>query len=155
MLVNLLNRARQLLTASVHVLRERLRSWTEPPRTSRTLGTLHDLARSKPQLVIENALLRQQLLVLNRSVKRPRLTRADRVRFVLLASRLQRWKDALLIVKPETVLRWHRQGFRLFWKRKSLTTSRDPRIPAETIALIKAMAADNRLWGADRIRGSC
>ena len=130
MFVKLLNRARQMLTASAQVLQDRLRSWTMPPSTSLTLGSIRDLARSKPQLVIENALLRQQLLVLNRSVKRLRLTRADRVRFVLLASRLQHW---------------HRQGFRLFWKRKSLTTSHEPKLPAETITLIKAMAVSNRL----------
>jgi transposase InsO family protein len=91
--------------------------------------------------------------VLNRSAKQSRLTREDRVRVGLLASRLQRWNAALLIVKPETVLRWHRQGFRLFWKRKSRTTAHEPKLPAETIALIKAMAGDNRLWGADRIQG--
>ncbi len=155
MFVKLLNRARQLLTAGVQVLQERLRSWTEPPRTALTLGSIRDLARSKPQLVIENALLRQQLLVLNRSAKRPRLTRADRVRIVLLASRLQHWKDALLIVKPETVLRWHRQGFRLFWKRKSRTPSHEPKISAETIALIKAMPSTTGSGAQTASRGSC
>ncbi len=72
---------------------------------------------------------------------------------VLLASTLQNWKETLLIVKPETVLRWHRAGFRLFWKRKSRVASQEPKIPSETISLIKAMAANNRLWGAERIRG--
>jgi hypothetical protein len=99
MFMKLLSRAWHMVTARVQVLQDRLRSWAEPPRTSLTLGSLHDLARSKPQLVIENALLRQQLLVLNRSAKRPRLTRADRVRVVLLASRLPHWKAARL---------WHR-----------------------------------------------
>ena len=135
------------------MLQDRLRSSTKPLRASRTLGCIHDLARSKPQLVIENALLRQQLIVLNRSVKQTRLTRRDRALFVLVASRLQTWRDALLIVKPETVLRWHRQGFRLFWKQKSRTRSREPKLAAETITLITEMAANNRLWGADRIRG--
>ena len=127
MFLKLLNRARQMVTTGLQVLQHRLRSWTKPPRTSLTLGTIHDLARGKPQLVIENALLRQQLIVLNRSVKQPRLTRGDRALFVLLASRLPTWSDALLIVKPETVLRWHRQGFRLFWKQKSRTRSREPK----------------------------
>ncbi len=68
------------------------------------IGTLADLARSKPQLIAENLLLRQQLVVLNRSVNRPRFTAADRDLFVLLASRVETWKDALLIVTPETVL---------------------------------------------------
>ena len=81
---------------------------SKPSPSSPVFGTIADLARGKPQLVAENLLLRQQLSVLKRSVKRPRSTRADRVLLVLLASRLQNWKDALLIIKPETVLHWHR-----------------------------------------------
>ena len=127
--------------------------WTRPRSSAPVLSSVTDLARSKPQLVAENLLLRQQLIVLNRSVKRPRFTRAERGLFVLLASRLQRWQEALLIVKPETVLRWHREGFRLFWKLKSRAKSREPQIPVETITLIKEMAVNNRLWGAERIQG--
>jgi putative transposase len=66
---------------------------------------------------------------------------------------VRHWREALLIVRPETVLRWHRAGLRLVWKVKSRATAQEPRIAAETIALIKEMAANNRLWGADRIRG--
>ncbi len=149
----LLNRAKQVLADGIQASRKRLSSWIKPPTTPVIRGGIRDLARSKPQLITENLLLRQQLVVLNRSVKRPRFTPADRGFFVLLASRLQSWKDALLIVKPETVLRWHRQGFRLFWKRTSQATSREPKVPLETITLIKEMAAPNRLWGAERIRG--
>ncbi len=126
---------------------------TKPSPYSPVLGTITDLGRSKPQLVAENLLLRQQLIVLNRSVKRPCFSRSDRALVVLLASRLQNWKDALLIIKPETVLRWHREGFRLFWKKKSHARSRAPKIPAETLSLITEMAANNRWWGAERIRG--
>ncbi len=79
--------------------------------------------------------------------------RTERGLFVLLASQLETWKEALLIIKPETVLRRHRDGFHLFCKQKSRATSREPKIPAETIRLIKEMAANNRLWGAERIRG--
>ncbi len=68
MVLKLLNRARQLVTTGVQVLQNRLRSWTKPPSTALALGSIHDLTRSKPQLGIENALLRQQLIVLNRSV---------------------------------------------------------------------------------------
>ncbi len=127
--------------------------WTKPSSHPPVLGTIADLTRSKPQLVAENLLLRQQLSILNRSVKRPRFTAADRGLVVLLARTLQRWKAALLIVKPETVLRWHREGFRLFWKCKSRATSRQSQLPTETITRIKEMAASNRLWGAERIRG--
>ena len=126
---------------------------TKPITHGPALGTVADLVRSKPQLVAENLLLRQQLIVLNRSVKRPHFTPIERGLVVLLASTVQHWQDALLIVKPETVLRWHRQGLRLFWKRKSRATLRQPQIPVETITLIKEMTANNRLWGAERIQG--
>ena len=72
---------------------------------------------------------------------------------VLLASLVHNWKQVLLILKPDTLLGWHRQGFRLLWKFKSKAKSRKPRIEAETIALIKQMASENPLWGAERIRG--
>jgi len=104
-------------------------------------------------LVAENALLRQQLIVLQRQVKRPSLRRLDRLLLVLLASRAPTWKHTLVLVQPETLLRWHRQGFRLFWKAKSARRSATPRIPEETRTVIKTMAAENHLWGAERIRG--
>ena len=75
-------------------------------------GVLADLARSKGALVAENALLRQQLVVLKRSVKRPRCTAADRTLLVLLASRVRAWRQTVLIVQPDTLLRWHRELFR-------------------------------------------
>jgi len=89
----------------------------------------------------------------NRAGKRPRCTRADRALLVVLASKVQHRREALLIIRPETVLRWHRAGLRLLWQAKSRATSQEPRISAETIALVQEMAASNRLWGADRIRG--
>ena len=70
MLVKLLNRARQMITTGVQQLQDQLRSWSKPPRPSLTLGLIYDLVRTKPQLVLENALLRQQLIILSRSVKR-------------------------------------------------------------------------------------
>jgi transposase InsO family protein len=66
---------------------------------------------------------------------------------------VQTWKQALFLVQPETLLRWHRELFRLFWKHKSQAQVRKPRLSPEIIALIKEMAANNRLWGAERIRG--
>jgi putative transposase len=117
------------------------------------LGTLTDLARSKSELVAENALLRQQLVILRRQMKRPTCTKTDRMLLVLLARMVRTWKQVLFIVQPETLLRWHRQGFKLYWKYKSRATSAKPKISAEIIALIKEMASNNRLWGAERIRG--
>jgi len=127
--------------------------WTRPLNTSLLLGTLADLARGKSELVAENALLRQQLTILRRQSKRPVCTQRDRCLLVLLARATRSWRQALLIVQPETLLRWHRQGFRLFWKHKSKATSNTSKVTGETIALIKEMAMDNRLWGAERIRG--
>jgi putative transposase len=134
--------------------------WRKPAGNSLAAGAVTgavlDLCRSKQQLALENALLRQQLIVLRRQVNRPRLTNADRALLVLIASRLRTWKSSLLIIQPDTLLRWHREGFRLLWKRKSRTNSREPKKskqPAETIELIKQMARENRLWGAERIRG--
>jgi putative transposase len=147
-------RALYLAGAAIRAVRRRLSTMLRPATTgSLVLGTATDLARTKPELVAENALLRQQLIVLARSTGRPRISRADRVLLVLLASRLRAWRQALLIVQPATVLRWHRAGFRLFWRRRSASRSQEPRVSPETVALIRRMARDNRLWGAERIRG--
>jgi putative transposase len=127
--------------------------WTKPLRASLPLATLTDLGRSKSELIAENALLRQQLVILKRQVKRPSITRTDRILLVLLARVVRTWQQALLIVQPDTLLRWHRELFRKYWKRKSKTASHTPKVAAATIASIREMAKDNRLWGAERIRG--
>jgi transposase InsO family protein len=127
--------------------------WTIPLIPSLLLGTMADLGRSKSELMAENALLRQQLIILKRQVKRPTCTKTDRILFVLLARAVRAWKQTLFIVQPETLLRWHRELFRLYWKHRSKASSRKPKVAAETIALIREMAKENRLWGAERIRG--
>jgi len=104
--------------------------WTRPLNTSLLLGTLADLARGKSELVAENALLRQQLIILRRKSKRPVCTKRDRILLVLLAKAVRAWRQALLIVQPETLLRWHRQGFRIFWKQKSKPKSAQARVKA-------------------------
>jgi len=86
-------------------------------------------------------------------VKRPAYTKADRTLLVLLAGLVHTWRQALLIAQPETLLRWHRELFRLVWKRRSKAPSPQPKIAAETVALIREMAVKNRRWGAERIRG--
>ena len=134
-------------------LQHRFINWTKLSTTSLMLGMAIDLTKSKSELVAENALLRQQLIILGRQVKRPALKKADRFLLVLLARAARTWKQALFIIQPETLLRWHRQGFRLFWKYKSRSASPKPKVTAETVALIKEMAVQNRLWGAERIRG--
>ena len=86
-----------------HALRGCL--WAQPGVETHAAGTGADLVRSWAQLLAENALLRQQLLVLRRSVKRPAVTPADRTLLVLLAGRVRAWRPALLIIQPETLLR--------------------------------------------------
>jgi putative transposase len=135
------------------VLHPRFVRWTKPLTSSLLLGTLADLSRSKSQLIAENALLRQQLIILSRQVKRPAYRKMDRMLLVLLARSVRTWQHALFIVQPETLLRWHRELFRLVWKRRSKVASHQPKIAAETVALIREMAVKNRLWGAERIRG--
>src|SRR6266700_2608811 len=144
---------KRLIRLCLQSLHHRYVAWTKPDTTSLLLRTLTDLSRSKSELVVENALLRQQLIILRRQVKRPTCTRTDRMLLVLLASIVRTWKQALFIIQPETLLRWHRQGFKLYWKYKSRAVSLTPRISPETVALIQEMARDNRLWGSERIRG--
>jgi putative transposase len=144
---------RRLLEGCWLTLASRFTRWTKPLVTSLPLETLTDLGRSKSELLAENALLRHQLIVLKRQVKRPAVTKTDRMLFVLLARLVRTWQQALFIVQPDTLLRWHRELFRLYWKRKSKASSREPKVAAETITLIREMATNNRLWGAERIGG--
>jgi hypothetical protein len=124
--------------------------WTKPATSVLIIGLLSDLTRSRADLAVENALLRQQLIVLKRQIKRPQLTNSDRFRLVFLSHFTKFWKQALHIVQPDTLLRWHRELLQLYWRRKS---QGKPKIAAETIALIQEMAKENQLWGAERIRG--
>src|ERR671932_621224 len=153
MLRRCLTQLRQRVQRGADALRARVSRWTRPGPVALAAGLAADLTRSRGDLLLENALLRQQVLVLHRAARRPRLTPLDRGLLVLLASRLRTWAGALLIVQPETVLRWHREGFRLFWRRKSAPRFRPSPLATGTIELIKQMASDNPLWGAERIRG--
>ena len=134
-------------------LQQRIKHWAKPATLSLFSGVLSDLTRSRADLIVENALLRQQLIVLNRQVKRPLLTNRDRFRLVLLARCTRFWKQALHIVQPDTLLRWHRELFRFYWRLKSKSKQNKSKIPPETIELIRKMANENRLWGEERIRG--
>src|SRR5258708_27728836 len=130
----------------------RIRRWTRPS-TRPILGFVLDHLRSPEELVRENALLRKQLEVVCRQIRRPQLRRVDRAFLVLLARLAPRWRQAVLLVQPDTILRWHRQGFRLLWRYRSKRGRRRPRTSGEAIALIERMARHNRLWGAERICG--
>ena len=105
----------------------------------------------RASLVAENLALRQQLVALRRESPRPRLRRRDRVLWVLLRRIWPGWRDALILVKPDTVARWHRHGWRLFWRMKSRKPGR-PAIPRRVITLIRRVSEDNPLWGTPRIQ---
>jgi putative transposase len=117
------------------------------------VGAAVDIVRTRRDLVLENAMLRHQIVILRRKSPRPRLTALDRLGILVAAAVLPTWRRALGIVQPETVLRWHREGFRLLWRRRSSSAHAKRRLPAETVDLIRDMASNNRLWGAERIRG--
>ena len=85
-------------------------------------------------------------------MKKPEFRPLERGLLVALASRFRTWREIVLLVKPDTVLRWQREGFRLLWKHKTRPKGpRKPRLDQETIDLIRSMARDNRTWGAERI----
>jgi putative transposase len=129
-----------------------LRSATRP--VSIVGGLLRDVTRSRQELIAENTALRQQLIVVARTAKKPKFAPNERGLLVILAHFMPCWRDAMLLVKPDTVLRWHREGFRLFWRARSRPPAASaPRIAAETVELIRRLADQNRLWGAERIRG--
>ena len=115
-------------------------------------GLVGDLFRSREELVAENMMLRQQLIVASRKVAQPRFRPHERGLLVFLSSIVRGWRDAVLLVKPDTIVRWHREGFRLLWKRKSKSgTARPSPLTKETIELIARMSKENRLWGAERM----
>jgi len=110
--------------------------------------------RSRCSLSLEILALRQQLGVLKRKYPRPRLRTHDRVFWILLRRLWPAWNNVLVIVKPETVVSWHRAGFRLFWRLRSRPRSLGrPMINAEIRALIRRLAKENPGWGAPRIQG--
>ena len=116
--------------------------------------TLRTWARSRAALQLEVLALRHQLQVLQRSrPRRVRLTMADRWLWVRLSRVWAGWRTTLVIVKPETVIAWHRRGFRLWWAWNSRRRIGRPTVPADVRSLIRTMAQANPRWGAPRIHG--
>src|SRR6476646_1980547 len=110
--------------------------------------------KSRSRLEAENAALRYQLIVLRRKVTgRVRVTNGDRLVFI----QLYRWFPSVLkvitVIRPETLVRWHRAGFRCYWRWKSRSRGGRPQISAELRSLIRQMSIENPLWGAPRIHG--
>jgi hypothetical protein len=110
--------------------------------------------KSRARLEAENIILRQQVIVLSRKApSRVRLRNIDRLIFVWLYRSFPSILNAIIVVKPETVIRWHRRGFRAYWHWKSRRCGGRPRIDREIRDLIRRMSKENALWGAPRIHG--
>src|SRR5262245_60027107 len=122
------------------------------------LGVLFRLIRvclrSRHDLVVENLLLRHQPADLTRPTrKRPLLRGRDKLVWILARRLCHDWRRHLVVVRPETVVAWHRRGWRLFWRWRSRCPLGRPRLSAEVRDLIATMSRDNPRWGAERIRG--
>ena len=124
-----------------------IRCWSKPATGLLATGTVADLSRSRIDLLFENAMLCQQLIILNRQVKRPRLTSSERVCLVTLARFSNFWQQAILINQPDTILRWHGDLFRLYWRRKLKNNQYKPHISPDTITLHKADGAGESVVG--------
>jgi hypothetical protein len=111
------------------------------------------LFSKKADLVAENLALRQQLIVLRRRIGRPRLLKRDRIFWLWLARSWNGWRESLIVVKPGTLVRWHRKGFKYYWTWKSRHKGGRPTVTPEVRALIRRMSRSNPLWGAPRIHG--
>ena len=113
---------------------------------------VQNLFRNRGELALENLALRQQLAVLRAKKKRPRVRPVDRIFWVWLSRLWSNWRSALLIVQPETVVRWNKQGFKLYWRWKSRPkTAGRPPIEIEIRNLIRRMCRENPSWGAPRV----
>ena len=118
------------------------------------LRTLFSMLRSHRALALENLALRHQLNVLQRNTKTPRLKNRDRFLWIIFARIWRDWQRPLTIVQPETVIRWHRKGFRYYWRWKSRPRWLGrPSVTKDVRELVRKMSIDNPLWGAPRIHG--
>ena len=121
---------------------------------SLALNLLAALVKSQSRLEAENAALRQQLIVLQRKLRgRVRFSNDDRLFFIQLYRWFPSILKAMLIIRSETLVRWHRAGFRGYWRWKSRPLGGRPPIGTELRALIQRMSQENPLWGAPRIHG--
>src|SRR5438477_8250193 len=117
------------------------------------LAAVRVLFQTRLDTSLEILALRQQVSVLKRKRSRPRLNCWDRLFWTALRGIWPRWTEALIIVKPETVIAWHRAGFRWYWRWRSRPRGGRPKVWAEVRQLIREMSIANPLWGAPRIHG--
>src|ERR687885_125135 len=118
------------------------------------LSLARAFVRDREALVAENLLLRHQLAVLTRPTrKRPRLRARDKLLWLVIRALRRDWRRHLVVVRPESVIRWHREAWRLFWRWRSRGPLGRPRLSAEVRELIATLARGNPRWGSERIRG--
>ena len=119
-------------------------------------AALRAACRCRGDLVLENLLLRHQLAVLTRPTRQRRrvpIRPGDKLLWVLVRSLRRDWRRHLVVVTPDTVVRWHRAGWRLYWRWRSRSPGGRPRLSPDVQALIARMSLENQLWGSERIRG--
>jgi hypothetical protein len=119
------------------------------PDLAALISLLRLAIRDRTQLVLESIALRHQLAVYKRSVGRPNVTDRDRIFWLTTMRMLKDWRNALVIIQPATVIKWHRNGFRHYWRRKS--RSKPGRPPIAMAVIIRRMSSENITWGAPRI----
>src|SRR5258707_14895317 len=117
------------------------------------LAVVRVFFQSRGDPALEVLALRQQLAVLKRKRPRPVLSSGDRLFWMTLRNFWSRWSDVLVIVKPDTVIGWHRAGFRLYWRWRSRPRGGRPRITEEIRLLIRRLAEENPEWRAPKIHG--
>jgi hypothetical protein len=107
--------------------------------------------KAKAHLELEIIFLRKQLEILNRTNKKFQIRNRDRVFFVFMKSIFNRWRESLIIIKPEAVIKWHRKGFHIYLRWKSKNDAGRPRVPKKQIELTKRISNENPLWGVPHI----
>src|SRR5215475_8581089 len=130
-----------------------LKRWSVLPFVLALIAAARVFFQNRTDIAVEVLALRQQVAVLKRKRPRPPLRPLDRLFWTALMATWSRWKDALVIVQPETVVGWHRAGFRLYWRWKSRARGGRPRITEEVRVLIRRLAQENTGWGAPKIHG--
>ena len=143
-------------TCPSHLFHPSQKPWNfaSPPDTLSGMHKIIEIFADRAALHTEILALRQQVAVLKRKRPRPMLRKADRVFWVILSCLWPGWRHALVIVRPETVIGWHRKGFRLFWTWKSQRGKPGrPPVSREIRDLVRRMSRENTRWGAPRIHG--
>ena len=145
-------KGRRSLAASGHRFLKAVREWSRPIRVAG--HAIADVRKTKTELIAENALLRQQLMAAKRHLGRPVLAKPEKLAITVWARLTSQWESAFLLFQPDTILRWHREIFRIVWWRKSRPKGNSrAKLDRDTVKRIMEMARDNRTWGAERIRG--